>query len=68
MGRFFLLQLDGKVYSCRICKNHLASSDQLVSKVRLVQSNKRIQDFTSKEQWKWGKHLQILTNIMRMFE
>ena len=33
MGKLFLVQLDGRVYSCRICKTHLASIHQLLSKV-----------------------------------
>mmetsp|Transcript_17117 Transcript_17117/g.37222 ORF Transcript_17117/g.37222 Transcript_17117/m.37222 type:complete len:125 (-) Transcript_17117:423-797(-) len=32
MGRLFLQHLDGRAYSCRICKSHLALVDELVSK------------------------------------
>ncbi|XP_024385511.1 protein yippee-like At5g53940 isoform X1 [Physcomitrium patens] len=33
MGRLYLIQLDGRVYSCRYCRSHLAQCDELVSKV-----------------------------------
>ena len=33
MGRLFLQHLEGRAYSCRICKSHLALVDELVSKV-----------------------------------
>ncbi|KAK3252404.1 hypothetical protein CYMTET_38295 [Cymbomonas tetramitiformis] len=32
MGRMFLEHLEGRVYSCRLCKSHLAQVDDLVSK------------------------------------
>ena len=32
MGMLYLVQLDGKIYSCRICGSHLALCDELVSK------------------------------------
>lgn len=32
MGRLYLIQLDGRVYSCRYCRSHLAQCDELVSK------------------------------------
>lgn len=32
MGRLFLVRLDGRIYSCRFCRSHLANSEQLVSK------------------------------------
>ena len=34
MGRLFTEWLDGRVYSCRACHNHLAAVDELVSKAR----------------------------------
>lgn len=33
MGRLYLIQLDGRIYSCRHCRSHLAQCDELVSKV-----------------------------------
>jgi hypothetical protein len=33
MGRLFLCYLEGRVYSCKMCKSHLAKVDELVSKV-----------------------------------
>nr|XP_024391412.1 protein yippee-like At3g08990 isoform X2 [Physcomitrium patens] len=32
MGRLYLIQLDGRIYSCRHCRSHLAQCDELVSK------------------------------------
>lgn len=32
MGRLYLIQLDGRIYSCKYCKSHLANFDKLVSK------------------------------------
>ncbi|XP_076882404.1 protein yippee-like [Bidens hawaiensis] len=32
MGRLFQVTLEGKIYSCRHCKAHLALSDDIVSK------------------------------------
>jgi len=32
MGRLYLIQLDGRVYSCKFCRSHLAQSDELVSR------------------------------------
>nr|KJB78783.1 hypothetical protein B456_013G018700 [Gossypium raimondii] len=32
MGRLFVVNLEGKVYSCKHCKTHLALSDDIVSK------------------------------------
>ncbi|XP_073389463.1 uncharacterized protein [Physcomitrium patens] len=32
MGRLYLIQLDGRIYSCRNCRSHLAQCDELVSK------------------------------------
>jgi hypothetical protein len=33
MGRLYLIQLDGRFYSCRRCRSHLANCDELLSKV-----------------------------------
>lgn len=33
MGRLYLIQLDGRIYSCKHCRSHLAQCDELVSKV-----------------------------------
>ncbi|CAM6102947.1 unnamed protein product [Calypogeia fissa] len=33
MGRLYLTQLDGRIYSCEYCHSHLAKLDELVSKV-----------------------------------
>uniref|UniRef100_A0A0D6R0D9 Protein yippee-like n=2 Tax=Conifers II TaxID=2821351 RepID=A0A0D6R0D9_ARACU len=32
MGRLFLVQLDGRTYSCKYCHSHLALVDELISK------------------------------------
>uniref|UniRef100_A0A7N0ZZI2 Protein yippee-like n=1 Tax=Kalanchoe fedtschenkoi TaxID=63787 RepID=A0A7N0ZZI2_KALFE len=32
MGRVFAVHLEGRVYSCKYCKTHLASSGDIVSK------------------------------------
>ncbi|KAI0512204.1 hypothetical protein KFK09_012842 [Dendrobium nobile] len=32
MGRLFLVNLDGKVYSCKHCQTHLALCEEIVSK------------------------------------
>ncbi|KAF5778078.1 putative Yippee family protein [Helianthus annuus] len=32
MGRLFLVTLEGKIYSCKHCKTHLALCDDIVSK------------------------------------
>ncbi|CAM6106338.1 unnamed protein product [Calypogeia fissa] len=32
MGRLYLTQLDGRIYSCKYCHSHLAKLDELVSK------------------------------------
>nr|QFS19071.1 Yippee-like protein [Apopellia endiviifolia (species B)] len=32
MGKLYLIQLDGRIYSCRYCHSHLANCDELVSK------------------------------------
>ncbi|CAM8910346.1 unnamed protein product [Rhodiola kirilowii] len=32
MGRVFVVHLEGRVYSCKFCKTHLASCDDIVSK------------------------------------
>ena len=32
MGRLFICYLEGRVYSCKSCKAHLAKVDELVSK------------------------------------
>jgi len=32
MGRLYLIQLDGRVYSCKFCRSHLAQGDELVSR------------------------------------
>ncbi|BBN08455.1 hypothetical protein MPTK1_4g11690 [Marchantia polymorpha subsp. ruderalis] len=32
MGKLYLIQLDGRIYSCKFCHSHLANSDQLVSR------------------------------------
>uniref|UniRef100_A0A7S0SU86 Protein yippee-like n=1 Tax=Mantoniella antarctica TaxID=81844 RepID=A0A7S0SU86_9CHLO len=32
MGRLFICYLEGRVYSCKACKAHLAKVDELVSK------------------------------------
>jgi hypothetical protein len=34
MGRMYLEQLQGRVFSCRLCGTHLASNLDLISKVR----------------------------------
>ncbi|PKU76843.1 Protein yippee-like [Dendrobium catenatum] len=34
MGRLFLVNLDGKVYSCKHCQTHLALCEEIVSKVK----------------------------------
>ena len=33
MGRLYISYLEGRVYSCKCCKAHLANIDELVSKV-----------------------------------
>jgi hypothetical protein len=33
MGRLYLIQLDGRIYSCKHCRSHLANSDELLSRV-----------------------------------
>jgi hypothetical protein len=33
MGRLYLIQLDGPIYSCKHCHSHLANCDELLSKV-----------------------------------
>ena len=37
MGRLFVEQLEGHVYSCKHCRMHLAHVEELVSKVRDAQ-------------------------------
>ncbi|CAK9189918.1 unnamed protein product [Sphagnum troendelagicum] len=32
MGRLYLIQLDGPIYSCKHCHSHLANCDELLSK------------------------------------
>eukprot|EP00243_Klebsormidium_subtile_P005552 TRINITY_DN2235_c0_g1_i1.p1 TRINITY_DN2235_c0_g1~~TRINITY_DN2235_c0_g1_i1.p1 ORF type:complete len:130 (+),score=38.27 TRINITY_DN2235_c0_g1_i1:502-891(+) len=32
MGKLFIIQLDGRIYSCRNCRSHLAKSEELVSR------------------------------------
>ncbi|CAM6007441.1 unnamed protein product [Sphagnum compactum] len=32
MGRLYLIQLDGRIYSCRYCRSHLANCEDLISK------------------------------------
>ncbi|KAJ6820460.1 protein yippee-like isoform X2 [Iris pallida] len=32
MGRLFLVELEGKIYSCKHCQTHLALSDQILSR------------------------------------
>ncbi|XP_004307635.1 PREDICTED: protein yippee-like isoform X1 [Fragaria vesca subsp. vesca] len=32
MGRLFVLSLEGKIYSCKHCRTHLALSEDIVSK------------------------------------
>ncbi|KAL3652580.1 hypothetical protein CASFOL_002261 [Castilleja foliolosa] len=32
MGRIFVIDLDGRTYSCKFCKTHLALADELVSR------------------------------------
>ncbi|KAJ8764054.1 hypothetical protein K2173_004945 [Erythroxylum novogranatense] len=32
MGRLFVVNLEGKIYSCKHCKTHLALSEDIVSK------------------------------------
>ncbi|XP_019103771.1 protein yippee-like isoform X1 [Beta vulgaris subsp. vulgaris] len=33
MGRLFVVHLEGKIYSCKHCRTHLAVSEDIVSKV-----------------------------------
>ncbi|KAL2930987.1 hypothetical protein RDABS01_036397 [Bienertia sinuspersici] len=33
MGRLFMVNLEGKIYSCKHCRTHLALSEDVVSKV-----------------------------------
>lgn len=33
MGRVFLIHLEGKIYSCKHCRTHLALCDDVVSRV-----------------------------------
>jgi len=40
MGRLYLIQLDGRVYTCRNCGSHLALCDELVSKSFLCRHGK----------------------------
>ncbi|KAF1889295.1 hypothetical protein Lal_00024618 [Lupinus albus] len=49
MGRLFVLHLEGKIYSCKHCRTHLALSEDIVSKrvslsaiVRLLLSNHKV--------------------------
>ncbi|WOK99742.1 protein yippee-like [Canna indica] len=32
MGRIFTVELDGRVYSCRFCRTHLALAEDLISR------------------------------------
>lgn len=45
MGRLFVLSLEGKIYSCKHCRTHLALSEDIVSKVVLI--NQRLNLFCS---------------------
>ena len=36
MGKLYLIQLDGRIYSCRCCRSHLAQCDELISKVHIL--------------------------------
>ncbi|CAN1259411.1 Protein yippee-like At3g11230 [Linum perenne] len=36
MGRVFVVNLEGKIYSCKHCKTNLALSDDIVSKISLL--------------------------------
>eukprot|EP01018_Ginkgo_biloba_P020641 Gb_15946 [translate_table: standard] len=40
MGRLYLIQLSGRIYSCRFCHNHLANVDEIVSKTFHCRSGK----------------------------
>jgi hypothetical protein len=31
MGKAYLIQLDGRIYTCRLCRSHLANCDELIS-------------------------------------
>jgi len=33
MGRLFVVHLEGKIYTCRHCRTHLALSEDVISKV-----------------------------------
>ncbi|KAJ6322648.1 hypothetical protein OIU77_012482 [Salix suchowensis] len=39
MGRLFVVNLEGKFYSCKHCRTHLALYDDIVSKVALSTFN-----------------------------
>ncbi|KAL2929262.1 hypothetical protein RDABS01_034673 [Bienertia sinuspersici] len=32
MGRLFLIELEGRIYSCRLCQSHLGIADDIISK------------------------------------
>lgn len=36
MGRLFVVNLEGRIYSCKHCRTHLALCEDVVSKVVLV--------------------------------
>ncbi|CAN1748623.1 Protein yippee-like [Linum perenne] len=36
MGRLFVVNLEGKIYSCKHCKTNLALSEDIVSKISLL--------------------------------
>ncbi|XP_057475404.1 protein yippee-like [Actinidia eriantha] len=40
MGRVFVVTLEGKIYSCKHCRTHLALSDHIVSKSFLCRHGK----------------------------
>eukprot|EP00854_Cymbomonas_tetramitiformis_P012268 gene12268-14489_t len=40
----FLEHLEGRVYSCRLCKSHLAQVDDLVSKEQAVDKSQKYKE------------------------
>ncbi|KAF5738457.1 protein yippee-like [Tripterygium wilfordii] len=42
MGRLFVVNLEGKIYSCKYCKTHLALCEDVVSKSSTVSMGKLI--------------------------
>jgi len=41
MGRLFAVNLEGKIYTCRHCRTHLALSEDVISKVSTLPLKKK---------------------------